>query len=180
MPKGIKGFQKGQKFSEEHKRKLSNSHKGKRLSPDTEFKEGLIPWNKGTTGLMNPWNKGIKGICKPNSGSFKQGDKVNHSFETKIKIGMSKVGSRNPMWKGGITKEHELIRHSAIYRSWRLGVFRRDDFTCQNQGCGVRGSTLNAHHVKEFSKYPELRLDINNGITLCKSCHKKIGATGNN
>lgn len=26
---------------------------------------------------------------------------------------------------------------------------------------------------KDFALHPELRLDINNGRTLCKSCHKK-------
>lgn len=28
MPKGLKGFQKGQKFSDEHKKRLSDSHNG--------------------------------------------------------------------------------------------------------------------------------------------------------
>jgi len=28
-------------------KKISQSHKGKRLSPNTEFKKGLIPKNKG-------------------------------------------------------------------------------------------------------------------------------------
>ena len=41
---------------------LSLSHKGKHSSPKTEFKKGIIPWNKG-----------LKGVCKPNSGSFKKG-----------------------------------------------------------------------------------------------------------
>jgi G:T-mismatch repair DNA endonuclease (very short patch repair protein) len=33
--------------------------KAKRVSPQTEFKKGSIPWNKGKTGLKT-WNKGLK------------------------------------------------------------------------------------------------------------------------
>ncbi|MBI2541482.1 hypothetical protein HYV80_02125 [Candidatus Woesearchaeota archaeon] len=32
--------------------------KGRRNSPQTEFKKGIIPWNKGKIGWIVPWNKG--------------------------------------------------------------------------------------------------------------------------
>ena len=35
------------------------------------------------------------------------------------------------------------------------------------------GSKLNADHIKPFSLYPELRLIVENGRTLCVDCHKK-------
>ena len=62
-------------------------------------------------------------------------------------------------------------RTSKDYKLWRLAVYERDDFTCQE--CGSRGVRLNAHHIKSWRKHPDLRFAISNGITLCESCHKK-------
>lgn len=58
------------------------------------------------------------------------------------------------------------------YTEWRANVFNRDNFTCVM--CGQVGGELNAHHIKEYAKYPKLRYEISNGVTLCKECHKKI------
>ena len=41
MPKGIKGFQKGQKFTAEHRRKLSEIRIGKKLSKETREKMSI-------------------------------------------------------------------------------------------------------------------------------------------
>lgn len=62
-------------------------------------------------------------------------------------------------------------RTSAIYRKWRLDVFKRDDFTCRI--CGAKRD-LQAHHIihwADTADNKDLRYDINNGITLCKKCH---------
>lgn len=73
-------------------------------------------------------------------------------------------------WQGGKTSENKTLRVSVQYRNWREAVFDRDDYTCQ--GCGERGVELNADHIKPFAYFPECRLQIDNGRTLCVPCHK--------
>ena len=83
-------------------------------------------------------------------------------------------GERNGNWKGGITPEDRMFRASSEYDDWRISVFERDEYTCQE--CGQLGGALNAHHILPFRDYrdPEYSLDIDNGITLCEECHGKV------
>lgn len=50
-------------------------------------------------------------------------------------------------------------------------VKNRDGYMCQK--CGSRNE-LQVHHIKEWSRYPELRFEATNLLTVCKECHKKI------
>ncbi len=65
----------------------------------------------------------------------------------------------------------ELSRNDPEVHNWRKEVFERDEYTCQD--CGKKGGKLQAHHVKSWSKYPDERLKLFNGITLCVDCHAK-------
>ena len=90
-----------------------------------------------------PWNKGLKGFM---------------------------AGEKNANWKGGkYTSERHKAMKQLEYIEWRKKIFERDDYTCRN--CGERGGKINADHIKKWSLHPELRLDLNNGQTLCKDCH---------
>ena len=84
----------------------------------------------------------------------------------------SKECYNNSIYTGISLPENRAMRQTEEYREWRTKIFKADNFTCQN--CGVQGGPLNAHHLKSFTQYPELRFDVNNGVTLCRECHNKF------
>ena len=119
-----------------------------------KFQKGQIPWNKGKKGLQVAWNKGKKSL-------------------------LNKEDHWN--WKGGINPVNDTIRKSLEYRLWRKACIERDNFTCQISR--QNGGDLEVHHINNFADFPELRLDINNGITMSKELHKlfhKIYGNKNN
>lgn len=63
-------------------------------------------------------------------------------------------------------------RRSSIYKDWRRRICNRDNWKCKinNKDCSGR---LEVHHILGFTEYPELKYDINNGITLCKFHHPR-------
>jgi len=76
----------------------------------------------------------------------------------------------------GKTPANEKIRKSQSYKAWRTLVFERDNYTCQ--GCKIVGGYLHADHIKPFALYPDDRLNVANGRTLCVPCHKKTNTYG--
>lgn len=156
-------FLKGSKHSEEIRKKISDRHKG----------------------------KPAKWISSPKRDEIAK------------KISKTKKGKPNPKqagknawnWKGGITPLYLKIRHSLEIKKWRTAVFIRDNFTCV--WCGQVGGKLHADHIIPFQaiiekvkfelgnddlynkviNYP-LFNDINNGRTLCVSCHAKTPTYG--
>jgi len=86
--------------------------------------------------------------------------------------GIEKRSRENhPNWNQNKTDEDRLIsRYSQKeYREWRKKIYEEDNYTCQV--CGQVGGKLNAHHKYNYGNYPQYRFDINNGVTLCESCH---------
>ena len=83
-----------------------------------------------------------------------------------------RIGEMNNLWKGGISTLQNRMRNSAEYKNWRTKVFERDEYTCRK--CEKTGGELHAHHIKEFAQYEKLRFDIENGMTLCLDCHRKV------
>jgi len=113
---------------------------------------------------------------------FVKGHKRNvgmkHSEETKKKMSIAKLGK--PTWNKGLKGYHEGEKHW----NWQGGISRRgytpefltqlrilikdrDNYKCQV--CLYR-EYLVVHH-KDYNKNNN---ELNNLITLCRSCHMKI------
>lgn len=146
--------QKGKKLLEETKRKLSNALKGKRKPPFTEEHKRKI--SEGGK-MSRPWMR----------------------------------GENNPHWKGGASELSKRIKNSFKYKKWRETIFQRDNWTCQN--CGRRGGIiLHPHHKRSFASILgenniktledalncKVLWNINEGVTLCRNCHKETNTYG--
>ncbi|MBT2722856.1 HNH endonuclease [Bacillus sp. ISL-46] len=83
-------------------------------------------------------------------------------------------GSNNPKWREDKPHE-ERIKERLLegYKKWRTSVYERDLYTCKCCGDG-KGGNLVAHHKNGWDKFSDRRLDVDNGITLCKTCHKEF------
>jgi len=97
------------------------------------------------------------------SDKLKKFRKDNPTFQTK---------ENHPNWKGGVSSRRQCLMATKEYKDWRTFIFTKDKYTCQK--CGRLGGELEAHHILPYSMYPDKVLDKDNGITLCKECHKKF------
>lgn len=139
---------------------FEKGHKG--IKNSGSFKTGMTPWIKNKRHSKESREK----MSKSHTG-------LKHSEEARRKIGAASRGEKSANWKGGVTPEVDRVRHSIEIRLWRESVFARDGWKCQK--CGDdRGGNLTAHHISNFSEFVELRFAIDNGITLCSTCHKQF------
>ncbi len=175
---------RGKPLSEEHKDSISKTLKGNKNAVGNKSRLGR-PHSQETRLKLSKANKGNKSrLGHKHSEETKK--RISHSnkismntLEMKGLISKNMEGNNNGKsgeehwkWNGGISSLRQIIMASPEYKEWRKQVFGRDNYICQD--CGIdKCSTLEAHHIKSFSEYPELRFDIDNGTTLCKKCHSQ-------
>lgn len=109
-------------------------------------KSNLHPKEKGG----KAWNKGLK---------FPQFSGENHPRYIKDRSKLIKQNRRN----------------DSAYKDWRMNVYRRDGFMCMLKDDNCKGR-IESHHIYSWAEFPELRYDINNGITLCHAHHPTVRA----
>jgi len=153
----------GFKHSEESRKKMSSSHKGKPF-----VGEHLINFNKARWGRVQSEATKNK-ISQKNKGKSKG---IKRSMEFRKNLSEKRKGKNNPMYIDGRTPQNDIARQGMEIHLWREAIFQRDNYI--DQKTGIRGGVLRAHHIQNFAQYPELRLAIDNGITLSKKSHEEF------
>lgn len=93
----------------------------------------------------------------------------------KHELSRLRMGRGNPAWKEQKTwQERQKDRSFEVYKAWRKSIYKRDNYTCQV--CGAKND-LQCHHLESYAANEEIRTATNNGITLCKKCHKEFHNT---
>lgn len=83
-------------------------------------------------------------------------------------------GEKHPQWIAART----LVRRSdkkhldSRYKQWMREVKNRDGWKCKMSNDDCSGC-LEAHHICRWQDFPELRYEVNNGITLCHFHHPR-------
>lgn len=167
-------MKKGEKMSQEQKDKIAASERRKYVSADTCLRIKVA--KMGCTRAPH------SAATKEKLRLQKLGPK-NHRYgvalteEAKKQLQLNWTAENNPRWKGGITPINQQIRTSREYSLWRQAVLKRDRYTCVIGGPS-HGKKFHVDHIKRFADYPELRLEVSNGRTLCIDCHKKTETWG--
>lgn len=135
---------KGQKHSDETRKKMSLKKIGHTVSAETRIK----------IGKNSPGMKGKK-----------------HTDETKKKISESHKGEKCYMWEGGKSFEEYTLDWTNILRA---SIRTRDNYICQECGIhqdelsGYQ-KKLDVHHID----YDKKNCNPDNLITLCRGCHQR-------
>lgn len=81
------------------------------------------------------------------------------------------IGANYWNWKGGVHKRDKTERVRFV-KYYAPKVLNRDNYTCQM--CQQYGGYLHVDHIEAWAEFPDLRFDLNNCRTLCRSCHYYI------
>jgi len=127
-------------------------------------KVGVENWSDEQKEYRRKWNK--------NHPEIKRMKDKKHSIKTKINMSLNRRGKNNGNWKGGLTLSIRLFRKSRLYQKWRRTILKRNNNLCQIIGCMEKSNIV--HHILPVKFFPELRLSLNNGITICKKHHNMI------
>jgi hypothetical protein len=191
-------MKKGFKFSEEYKTKKKEAYRG--FTNSGSFKKGNVPWDKGIkrpefskewkeklrihslgnkshTGEVHDdaYKKRMRDATKdiPKSEEMKKKVRIALTGKPKTEEHKQKLRGENN-WRWNPDREevraNNYERSCAEYKWWSKAVKERDGNKCKINNKDCCGKVV-AHHILGYAQYPELRYEINNGITLCEFHH---------
>lgn len=154
--------------SEETKIKIGLGNKGKTRSEETKQKISEI-----VTANPNMYWKGKK---RPEVSQWLSSPEANRK-KSEAQKGKPKPylqGEKNWKWIKDRTllKDDHKDRGGQLHREWSNSVKKRDNWTCRIADVNCDGR-LEAHHILGWKSHPELRYQLNNGITLCHFHHPR-------
>lgn len=170
------GYWTGKKLSDEHRKKLSESHKG--IKPSEETKQKMRQHSRMGKHLseehkskISEAHKNLSEESRNNIAKARTGKK--HSYETRKKLSENlkgKCGEQSRNWQGGI---NSLPYCEGWTEELREEIRERDGRICQE--CSKtelqNGKKLAVHHIHYIKKdcYPDL-------IALCNNCNLRANA----
>ena len=88
-------------------------------------------------------------------------------------------GENNWNYNPNLTDEDRIDRRKIPgYTQWAKNIYKRDNYTCQKcyktKNKNNKYKKIHAHHIEGYAENPNIRLDLNNGITFCSPCHMKF------
>lgn len=187
--KGHIPWNKGIPRSEETKLKISQAHKGVKLSAEHRLKISKSLIGKPSRAKGKKWSEEARRkLSESNSGANnpmfgrvqtpETREKIGNanrskkpSIEARAKMSMAARKVKVLEFDGFISSEKEKARQD-FRQQVHSQVLRRDNYTCQI--CEQYGGYLNVDHIKSWAEYPELRHEISNCRTLCQACHYYI------
>jgi hypothetical protein len=133
------------------------------------------PWVSLARKGKPAWNKGISDVvrtCPQCNQDFIVPNYLPKKLCSLKCRGEKHAGKNHYLWIEDRSKVKTSNLHDAKRKIWSKTVYKRDNYTCKMQNSDCNGR-LEAHHILRWADYPELRYDINNGITLCKFHHPR-------
>ena len=96
-----------------------------------------------------------------------------HTAESRANMSAAKQSIRDAYTKM-YGEQHKPSFH--YLRKWSIQVKERDSYTCVRCNTVATGGSIHAHHIVPKEYFPEVAFDMDNGVTLCSSCHRNIHA----
>lgn len=165
---------KGRKFSADHKRKISESHKGEkhylygksmplsqRRNISLSLKGRKILWVDKLRGENHPMKRPevVARMLGENNPAKRP--------EVRRKLSERMLGENNGSWKGGVS--FEPYCEVWVDKDFKESIKERDDYKCQNPDCWRTSKNICLHHI-DYNKKNCVPWNI---ITVCLSCNAR-------